>query len=88
MILGKYGQVFPSRFVAYSPTPHAIIINQSSRAKTQKTTKPLRKHTENTGKGNKKKKSKKQTQKKRTQNSTNYPSSNGMMDNWIHHPMG
>lgn len=87
MILGKYGQVFPSRFVAYSPTPHAIIINQSSKAKTQKTTKPLRKHTENTGKGNKKK-SKKQTQKKRTQNSNNYPSSNGMMDNWIHHPMG
>lgn len=36
--------------------PHAIIINQSSGAKTQKTTTLLRKHTENTGKGNTKKK--------------------------------
>lgn len=67
MILGKYGQVFPSRFVAYSPTPHAIIINQSSRAKTQKTTKPLRKHTENTGKGNKKKRVKNNSEKKNSE---------------------
>lgn len=77
MILGKYGQVFPSRFVAYSPTPHAIIINQSSRAKTQKTTKPLRKHTENTGKGNKKKRVKNKLRKKELRILT-----------IIHHPMG
>lgn len=77
MILGKYGQVFPSRFVAYSPTPHAIIINQSSRAKTQKTTKPLRKHTENTGKGNKKKRVKNKLRKKELR-----------ILPIIHHPMG
>lgn len=79
MILGKYGRVFPSRFVAYSPTPHAIIINQSSRAKTQKTTKPLGKHTENTGKGNKKK-------EKRVKNKLRKKELRILTI--IHHPMG
>lgn len=57
--------------------PHAIIINQSSRAKTQKTTKPLRKHTENTGKGNKKKRVKNKLRKKELRILT-----------IIHHPIG
>lgn len=57
--------------------PHAIIINQSSRAKTQKTTKPLRKHTENTGKGNKKKRVKNKLRKKKLRILT-----------IIHHPIG